>query len=379
MRERSGAVPGSPGRDRRAPGSTSLELGSALPFMLLVLLALTGLGHAAFLVALEEQAASTASVAVLQARLMAEGGVRRTLLDPRQDSLSITPGVTEELARATTAEGSFRVLLRPLTREILWMEGFGAAPLARAGPQRVATRVTRLLWALSPVERLRAFDGVVEHGGGLDLAPGGVDALRLFERGEHDAPAGCLDLGAELDSIRVGSTVGEATAVLPPPAGSLPTLGFLEHDSLLARVPGRAGGTVSPAPVTEGGRCVIEAASNWGSPLDPAGACGGHRPALAAEGDLTFAGGEGQGILLVTGNLRLTGGALFAGLAMVGGDLTVDAGARLHGVVRVGGRVRVSGGAGIVGAFCPALLALSAHPSLRRPIHLPGSGWIRPL
>jgi hypothetical protein len=374
MRER--ARPAWPVRRSRRPHSRE---GGAVPLILLLLLALTGLGHAAFLVALEEEAASTASVAVLQARLMAEGGVRRALRDAPDDSLPGWLGREVEIASHSTAEGSSVVSMRPLSREIHWVEGAGAAALSRDGPRRVRERVSRLLWALSPIERLGAVRGVVEHGGSLVAPDGAIDTRGVAASGDHESPVGCLDLREELDSAAAGGWLSEGSPVSAPPAGHLPALGLLEHDSLLARVPARALGSVTPAPLAEGARCLVESPGNWGSPTTPEGPCGGHRTALAAEGDLTVAGGEGQGLLLVTGNLRLTSGARFAGLLVVGGDLALDGAAELQGLARVAGSVRVQGGARVLGAYCPALLALRGIPALRRPLDLPGGGWIRPL
>lgn len=357
---------------RRARG------GGAVPLVLLLVLALTALGHAAFLVSLEEQAASTASVAVVQARLLSEGAVRRIARDVRVDTLAEVGGPLWVLAEEAGSHGGFHVSLRRLTAEIYRIDGVGSAALARGGPQRVVDRTSRLLWALNPVERLRAIDAVVEHGGALELAPGAVDTLNLIGTGELDAPAGCRDLEPALDSVVRGRTFGEAMASLSPVGKPLPELGFLDHDTLLARVEGRAFGSVHPAPVVDAGMCVLEAASNWGSPSDPGGPCGGHRPAIASEDALTIVGGEGQGLLLVAGDLRLSEAARYAGLVLVGGDLTLDGSASLEGIVRVRGRVRVDGGAQIRGALCPALLALRATPALRRPLDLPGGGWLRP-
>jgi hypothetical protein len=350
--------------------------GGAIPLVLVVVLALTALGHAAFLVSLEDEAASRASVAVLQARVMAEASVRRALRDAAADTLPEVLSTGLRLDEGGPSGARFQVDLRRLSRELYWVEGTGFAALAPGGPERVRDRTARLLWALSPLQRISEVVAAVEHGGGTQAPSGAIGILDAGERRPFAAPVGCLDRGAALDSAGV---LLAATARTLPAAPGLPALGLVGHDSLLARVEARTGGSVTPGPVVEEGRCVTAAPRNWGSPGAPEGGCGGHRPAVAAEGDLTLVGGEGQGLLVVTGDLRLTAGARYAGLVLVAGDLVLDGGAVLEGLARVRGQVRVEGGARIRGMYCPALLALEAGAALRRPLLLPGGGWIRPL
>jgi hypothetical protein len=350
--------------------------GSALLVVLLLLLALTGLGHGAFLVAMQEGSASRATSALLQARLFAEGNVLRSIRGALADTLPETHGATELLAQGSAGDGAFLVGLRRLSREIYWIEGTGRAALSPGGPLRVHQEAVRLLWAMSPVERLRSMSAALEVGSGLVDPAGSVEAWAAREPGAHRAPAGCLDRTSVIDSILSGRAFPAQRGMFLVP-GRVPSLGLMHEDSLLARVGVRVSGTVTPGPVTELGECVTAELGNWGSPSDPTGPCGGYRPARIAE-QLTVAGGEGQGLLVVRGDLRLMAGARFDGLALVGGELVLEDGAALFGMARVAGSVRVGGGSRLSGRVCPALLALEAQPGLRRPIDLPGGGWIRP-
>lgn len=353
------------------------RLGGAVTLVLMLVLALTALAHTAFLVALEETAASHASVAVLQARLLAEGAVRRAVRGLGSDTLPSPGDSAATLLEGGAAGARFRADLRRLARELYWLEGMGRVAVRPGGPERVEDRTARLLWSASPVERVGAFVAAVEHGGAVEAPFGAIDVTSPRARGELPAPAGCRDRGDALDEV--GGWLSGAARTLSAVPERLPELGLLAHDSLLARIAPRAAGVVVPGPRVEEGVCVISAPLNWGSPSAPGGACGGHRPAVAAEGDLWMRGGEGQGILAVTGDLRLTDGARYAGLLLVGGDLTLEGGALVEGLLRVRGTVRVAPGASVVGRYCPALLALEGAASLRRPLQLPGAGWIRPL
>jgi hypothetical protein len=351
------------------------DSGSALILVVLLLLALTALGHGVFVLALQEGAASRASAALVQARVMAEGGVRRTLRTTLADTLPETRGPVE-LAQGGGGDVQYRVELRRLSRELYRLDGVGAAALVAGGPRRVRAEVATIVWALSPVERLRAQSAAIEVGGGVEDPGGAVDAWGAREAGAHDAPVGCRDRSAQIDSALAGR-IFDASRSVYLVAGRIPPLGLLVEDSLLARLPERVTGAVSPAPVTELGACVPDPL-NWGSP-DPESPCAGRRVAIAAEESLTLNGGEGQGLLLVRGDLHLTRGARFQGVLLVAGDLRLDDGAVFLGIARVSGNLRVDGGARVSARLCPALLALEAESRLRRPMPLPGAGWIRPL
>jgi hypothetical protein len=89
-------------------------------------------------------------------------------------------------------------------------------------------------------------------------------------------------------------------------------------------------------PVVSGGVCVTSNTLNWGDPnrASPAGACESYLPVMHALGDLHVSGGVGQGILLVDGNLDMTGGALFTGVVIVRGTLSTSGnGAHITGGV----------------------------------------------
>jgi hypothetical protein len=348
-----------------------------VPLVLLLLLALAALAHAAFLVSLEEEAASSASRAVVQARVMAEGGARRAIREARFDTLPYMGTGVLVLAEGRGRSGSFRVELRRLGPELYRVDGTGRAAPLHGAPERAEERASRVVWSMSPVERLRSLHAVLSHGGGAYVAPGALDLTGLTETDGFDSPVGCRDLTSSLDSIVTGEVFTDVASAQPASEGPLPELGLLGHDTLLARIPARAAAVVTPAPVAQDGLCVVGAPSNWGTPTDVLNPCAGHRPALASEGDVTLAGGEGQGMLLVAGDLRLTEGARYSGLVLVGGSLTLESGTLLEGTASVRGEVRAEAGSRVAGNLCAALLGLQAAPALRRPVNLPESGWIR--
>jgi len=93
------------------------------------------------------------------------------------------------------------------------------------------------------------------------------------------------------------------------------------------------------APVVVSGVCQTGMSTNWGDPNravspTPAGKCETYYPTVHALGDLRLTGGVGQGILLVDGDLAMSGGFQYTGIIIVRGNLiTTGTGAKVTGGV----------------------------------------------
>jgi hypothetical protein len=86
------------------------------------------------------------------------------------------------------------------------------------------------------------------------------------------------------------------------------------------------------------GKCNIASVTNWGAPETPGHACRNYFPIIHARGSantLKLTGGVGQGILLVDGDLNLSGGVTFYGPIIVRGGLTTSGTSRIHGAALV--------------------------------------------
>ncbi|MDT8367894.1 MAG: hypothetical protein RQ745_01715 [Longimicrobiales bacterium] len=137
-----------------------------------------------------------------------------------------------------------------------------------------------------------------------------------------------------------------------------------------------------PAPVVDGGRCV-PMSSNWGDPLDTTSVCFDYYPIIHLNnpGETRLQGGFGQGILLVEGDLRVTGGFEFYGPVYVKGTLTT-AGAGGHfwgGVVAANVDINsntVLGDAEIQFSSCAVERAIRLNANLIRPELLAERSWI---
>ena len=103
------------------------------------------------------------------------------------------------------------------------------------------------------------------------------------------------------------------------------------------------GASVTPTYSLTGTQCNLADPANWGDPTG-ASACAWHAPVIWARGDVELQGGVGQGVLLVDGDLTLSGGVQFTGLIIVRDDIvTAGIGGRVFGAALAGDN---RGGAG---------------------------------
>jgi hypothetical protein len=86
------------------------------------------------------------------------------------------------------------------------------------------------------------------------------------------------------------------------------------------------GGNYKTQPTLTGGACNRADPTNWGDGMNPAAACGSYFPIIHISGDATLNGDQGQGILLVDGDLQVQGSYQFYGITIVKGSLKTAGG-----------------------------------------------------
>ena len=97
-----------------------------------------------------------------------------------------------------------------------------------------------------------------------------------------------------------------------------------------------AGGTLRVQAVESNATCITADPTNWGDPYNPGGACGDHFPTVYSVDDLVVTGGQGQGILVVEGDLTVGGDFRYFGVVIVlGRFLSVGLGSQISGAVIV--------------------------------------------
>lgn len=130
-------------------------------------------------------------------------------------------------------------------------------------------------------------------------------------------------------------------------------------------------GTHRPGPTAEASICV-PGVDNWGSP-DVAHPCHELRPLVYSAGPATIDGGTGRGVIVVDGDLELSGDARFHGLVVVSGKLSVRDAAVVRGAVLAGHLEMLGGNVEYDG--CEIEDAASA-PALDRPFRPTAGSWI---
>ncbi len=87
-----------------------------------------------------------------------------------------------------------------------------------------------------------------------------------------------------------------------------------------------SGGNYKSDPTTNAGVCDKTNTTNWGDGMNPAAACGSYYPIVHIAGSATLNGDQGQGILLVDGDLSIQGSYQFYGIVIVRGSLQTAGG-----------------------------------------------------
>jgi hypothetical protein len=167
-------------------------------------------------------------------------------------------------------------------------------------------------------------------------------------------------------------------------AESLMTFGDMDWDAMVALANIRL--TVDPktvGPSVVAGECDTTDKSNWGAPTDPTSVCFNHFPIIyyPGSGELLLSKGIGQGILLIEGDLKVSGGFEFYGPVFVKGTMTT-AGSGGHfwgGVVAANADISentVLGNAVITFSSCAVNRAILNNPSLTRVRPVEDRSWV---
>jgi hypothetical protein len=110
-------------------------------------------------------------------------------------------------------------------------------------------------------------------------------------------------------------------------SGTFNQFGDISYASLAASANIQmAGGNYKIQPVSGGGVCTTTVLTNWGDGMNPTQACGSYFPIIHINGDATLNGDQGQGVLLVDGDLDIQGSFVFYGIVLVQGSLKTAGG-----------------------------------------------------
>lgn len=141
--------------------------------------------------------------------------------------------------------------------------------------------------------------------------------------------AGVRDNGGTVDTTGTATVTGTPPVVNDPSINdqTFTTFGGATYAQLAARANVRiTGGNINTAPRVVNGVCDKTDPYNWGDPYNPTAPCGNYFPIIHVQGNLTINNEQGQGILLVDGNLTVNGSWDFYGVVIIQGDLMTAGG-----------------------------------------------------
>ncbi len=327
-----------PAGDRPMHGlTTQSRNGFALPVAIFALVVVGVLVTGGFYMARQETRIGVASERGTAAFYLAERGAMEVMSQwdlARFGSLANWASAT---SADTVDEGSWEVQVTRMGPRMYFLLATGTVSLGSAtlgDASRILGLVTRLTTAeIMPDAALTTVGNLTVGGSswvvGHDSIPTGW--------GSYCGSPGASKPGILIDDLSNIKTVGTSFGIEgDPPQAQDPSLtseSLLEFGDLawadlvaLADIVIPSGTTVTtlaPDSVLVGGSYVCRTGlpRNWGDPMNPAGVCGNHFPIIYATGNLNInSNDEGQGILLVEGDLAVQGRHPFPGPALVTGD-----------------------------------------------------------
>lgn len=318
----------------------SNERGIALAVAVFALVVIGALVAGAFFAGRLEQQTGRNSMLAAQAAQVAEAGlgdaVSATLNAATLNALAIAPtGLATALADYTGPTGSHLTATRNVKRlsENLFLVTVLGAKADNAGnklAQQSLAQLIRLNSADITVSAGLTAIGKVAIGGnstvsGYDATPAEWTAAGVSCPPLDDVAA--VRYNGQVTATGSSTVKGDPNREQDNSMTAANMLGGSSFDQLKALRTLTLSGDVSGlGPVTTGNpaRCDVSVESNWGAPTNAASPCFTYFPIIYHMGDLSISGnGEGQGILLVEGNLQVQGRIDFYGPVIVTGGVNI--------------------------------------------------------
>jgi hypothetical protein len=319
------------------------ERGMALAVAIFALVVAGALIGGVFFAGTQEQRAGANSVRVQQSFAAAEQGLNevvRSWNTPLYNTLA--PGDTFVFAPTPTADGtgSYSGRIIKLNNQMYLIDMTGRDRASAAGKAYGAGARQRLGWLM----RVRTLDIGIK--GALTTQDSTTLVGQAFVDGHNYIPDtwGSTLCDTTGDSTMAGIRYGTGGGINSkgihvdgnPPGLKDPSVNgstFTQFgDITYGELASMATKTLPPGnyktfPVVDAkGLCEDSVSTNWGDGLNPSAACGPYWPIVHITGDVTLNGDQGQGILLVDGNLQLQGSFQYFGIVIIRGSLTTAGG-----------------------------------------------------
>jgi hypothetical protein len=322
------------------------ERGMALAIALYALIVVGALVAIAFFAGTQEQRVGVNSRRVQQSLGVAEMGATERLATWRPDSLNqrdIYPFDSVPIAPtvAPFGSGSYGGIVAKLNPNMFLIDVTGSDRASAAGRtqggsgarQRIGL-LTRLAPVQFDIQASLTTQGTVHLKGtaavnGNDQNPTGwfdCDPLAEPVAGIRIQPGASVDTGG-------GASIAGDPNVLPDATltdSTFTVFAGVTYTELAAgatvTLPGGNYTNVRPTIVND--ECNTRDSMNWGDGQNPASRCGSYFPTVHITGSATVNGVQGQGVLLVDGDLTVEGGFEWFGIAVVQGQFQTGGGGK---------------------------------------------------
>jgi len=330
-----------------------LREGFALPMALFAMIIIGVIVTGGFYVSSQEHRVSISTDLGAQALNMAEYGLDQAIGTWPSAALGGAVGAVQTfdalpVMNGTAQLGEYQMRVMPMGGRTYMLESEGRVTrgsqtaVRRAGgfvrtttgqlPYTAAVSVYGQLSAGGNAE-ITGFDADDCHGGNVPAVIAVDTALVSDGQGKKDRITGEPDVAAEPDMT----------------TAELSDFGDVDLSDLIAMATkiyehGEAPNNMAPVTMTDSNGnqvCNTGLRGNWGEPNRPnpeKPECANHYPVIYGKGDLALQTGRGQGILIVEGDLRLTGNMQFYGVVIVlGSFFTAGTGNHVNGSLIVHG------------------------------------------
>jgi hypothetical protein len=326
--------------------SSGNRRGAALMAVIVASVIVGTLAAGAVFVGVQEQRMGESVRRVAKSSSVANGGAIELLRNwsPATNNY-IKPYPLDSVQVANTASpngtGVYSARIYKLTPEIFFMDVAGRDSLSFTGktPDNGSRERVGMLTRIVPlnvgIKAAMTIGGPVNFGGG-----------NTFVKGNDNLPpgwTGCPPADTTVAGVRArnaGDAGGSNGQITGNPnvqvdatmdSTSFMQYGSSSYNTLVSQatitLPGNA--TYNPVPTSSAGVCT-SSNTNWGDGNTPANPCGTRFPIVHITGNATIGAGQGQGILLVDGNLTLSGAFNFFGVIIVRGGAITSNGANVN-------------------------------------------------
>lgn len=316
------------------------ERGIALAIAIFALVVVGALVAGAFFAGTQEQRVAENSKRVTQSFGVADAGVGEIVGNWDPSVINATPiypadSFTVNQTATPSGSGSYGGFIYKLNSAMYLVDVTGLDNASRGGLRGTGARqrvglITRVRPLQINIQASLTTQGGVQVQGNAEVDGFDQNPANWTNCDPPDTNrAGVRDKGGTV------TTGGNGTVYGNPPVMNDPTLndstftqfGDVDYNSLAARANiTLSSGTYKTNPSLVGGACNKADLQNWGDGLNKTAPCGNYFPIIHVTGNATLNGDQGQGILLVDGNLEVQGSYEWFGIVIILGDLKTAGG-----------------------------------------------------